>query len=120
MKICCACNQPKELKQFYVSRNMIDGYFARCKNCYNNRKKCKPGRKSPYDIEVYVSDKCVKHIKLVKPSKEDYVESYNLLKKLGYDLSESIHKQFCDKYNLVESGPKEFPNYYSPKDLDMS
>lgn len=125
MKECCACKQTKELKLFYVNNVMKDGYSARCKRCYRENKLCRQGRPvgsfkiSKPEKKNGIKDSFVE-IRLVNTRKEDYIETYEFLKRIGYKLDESIHEQFCQKHDLQPTEPQEFKNYFSPKDCGMA
>jgi hypothetical protein len=124
MKICCACKKEKEMKYFYVNSRMRDGHFARCKTCFNQKKLCNRGRKNGEDV---VERRCIKKYKnsflglrLLNTSKQDYIETYKFLQRLGYNLSESIHEQFCEKHSLNSTEPQQFKNHFSTKDCGLA
>lgn len=123
MKKCCSCEEVKDYKLFYVNNASPDGYFGKCKQCFIKGKNCSRGRKSLTEKELislkYSRKESFNDIRLVRTSKLDYVETYRLLKKMGYSLSKSIHEQFCEKHGLTPTEPKEFNFYFSPEDLGM-
>ena len=52
--------------------------------------------------------------------KEDWIETFEFLKQIGYDLSKDIHEQFCDKHNLTPRKRKyENSIIYTPQELGM-
>lgn len=128
MKKCCACNELKEVKFFYVDKSRPDGRFAKCKKCFQTGKKCKAGRPPIDGIEAKVpvyKEKTGRQdswleIRLVNTSKQDYVETYKFLKRIGYKLSESIHEQFCEKHGLTPTELQNHKNHFSPKDLGLT
>jgi hypothetical protein len=130
MKICCACLKEKDFKNFYKHKTNEDGCTARCKMCYKEGTLCKSGRKKMEGTKVKKKsgkpDRSVgiknswNEIRLINTSKEDYVETYLFLKRIGYNLSESIHKQFCDKHGLEPIVGEEFSYYFSPKDCGLA
>jgi hypothetical protein len=124
MKTCCACKETKELKLFYVNNVMKDGYYARCKKCMRLGKLCRQGR--PFGSTKPVKETTGtnrksgwEEIRLVNPRKEDYIDTYEFLKRIGYKMDESIHQQFCDKHDLKPKKSKPFKNHFSPKDCGM-
>lgn len=96
-KICCYCGEEKPIKSFYVNNYLPSGFEPRCKICKNSKKKC---RKKGTSGRGYKPE--IDAPKLWNVRKQDWVDTYNFLKKIGYDLSshKSIHQQFCEKYNL--------------------
>jgi hypothetical protein len=102
-----------------VNRKTYDGYFAKCKICNYEKKNCRRGQ-TPGANQKLKSQYEIFGLKLFKTTEKDYIETYDFLKKMGYDLSESIHTQFCNRYNLTPSSPKTFLHHHSPKDLGLS
>jgi|LakMenEpi03Aug12_release.lakeMendotaPanAssembly.Ray.scaffolds.fasta_scaffold110258_3 hypothetical protein len=96
-KLCRACNQVKVARSFHRSNGVL---HPRCKQCKLEGKKI--SRKL-----VDYSDRRKTYFKLVKPTKDDYIETYTLLEKMGYDLKQDIHIQFCEKHNLEPHTPKK-------------
>jgi hypothetical protein len=112
-KICPACGKEKSTTSFYKTKS---GLRSRCKMCQLqkvNRIK---------DTETKVSNKRrrVEGPALFNVSKIDWIQTYNLLKSMGYDLEKNIHLQFCEKHNFQPNN-RGFENsiIYSPKDLGM-
>lgn len=125
MKKCCACQQTKEYKLFYVNNHMKDGYYSRCKKCMSYGKLCRQGRPLGSTKPIKETDGKVRkngweEIRLINPTKKDYIETYEFLKRIGYKLDESIHQQFCDKHDLKPKKAKVKKNYFSPDDCDMT
>lgn len=125
MKKCCACGETKELKLFYVNNVLRDGHSARCKKCMRNKTLCRQGRpigsvKKVKETKTNGIKDSFVEIRLVNTRKEDYVETYKFLKRIGYKLDESIHEQFCEKHNLEPTEPQTFKHYFSVKDCGLS
>lgn len=113
-KICCACGIEKSIKSFYANRALRAGYEGRCKNCFTTRKRC---RKRKEEIE---RKKRELYPSISTTTKEDWIETYEFLQKIGYDLSEDIHLQLCEKYGLKpRKRMREKTIQYSPSDLGM-
>jgi hypothetical protein len=94
-KKCISCEEIKLLKDFHIQQKSKDGRNNKCASCVNSynsiRNKVK-GRK--------ISDKSLRTLVIVHPSKNDYKMMYTAMEKMGYNLKEDIHLQFCKKYNL--------------------
>jgi uncharacterized protein YpbB len=125
MKECCACKETKELKLFYKNNAIKGGYSARCKKCVRNNKLCRQGRpigsvKKVKETKTNGYKDSFIEIRLVNTRKEDYVETYKFLKRIGYKLDESIHEQFCKMHDLEPTPAKEFLHHFSPKDCGMT
>ena len=106
-KLCRACNQVKVARSFHKSNGVL---HPRCKQC--KIEGIKISRKF-----VDYTKRSQTYFKLVKPVKIDYIETYTLLEKMGYDLKKDIHIQFCEKYNLVPTNPKkQFVKHISPEE----
>ena len=95
---CRDCKKRKELNHFYKSYNYVDGYTYLCKICYienrNRVKEPKPVKKEK--IKPQKDDMA----KMTQCSKQDYMDMYKFFETIGYDITQNISKQFCDKYNL--------------------
>lgn len=106
-KLCRACNQIKVVRSF----NRVNGVLQpRCKQCKME------GNLINKRTKDYVS-RTKTYFKLVKPTKDDYIETYQLLEKMGYDLKKDIHTQFCEKHNLTPRNPKkQHTSYISPEE----
>lgn len=117
-KVCCSCKKEKEITSFYRNAAMPTGWEARCKLCKQNKLKCR----KPNGTGRYSTGR-PKHRdtpQLWNVRKEDWIETYEFLKTMGYDLSKNIHEQFCERYNLQpRKRMKEKSIQYSPKDLGL-
>lgn len=106
-KLCRACNQIKVARSFHRVHGVLQ---PRCKQCKIE------GNIIPRKHVDYSSRTGMK-LRLGKPEKQDYIETYELLDKMGYDLKKDIHIQFCEKYNLKPRQPKkEFKGRLSPEE----
>jgi len=104
LKTCKACNKPKAHSSFY--KNGRGGILARCKHCISEGRYIALRAKEPLNF--------TSHIRLSNVVKKNYIETYELLEKMGYDLKQDIHIQFCKKHNLEPNNPKkEFINHIS-------
>lgn len=98
-KICCSCGENKEISLFFRNCGRNDGYEARCKQCKKTNKKCVARRGKKKEKE-YIEPNIQDDFTFLHPTKEDWAWMYQMLQRLGYDLNENIHKQFCQKYGL--------------------
>lgn len=118
-KICCSCKRAKQLKDFYRNSGSSSGYEGRCKickkqklRCYSSENKNKAGRPQLKNMP-----------QLWNVRKKDWIDTFNFLKSLGYELSgqKTIHQQFCEKHNLQpRKRMYEKSIKYTPKDLGLS
>jgi hypothetical protein len=112
-KLCCACEKEKPVKQFYKCKLFIDGYMSRCKSCRAKHIRCNL-RKSRTTNESYPE------LSLHGVSRNDFIQTFRFLEKIGYSLQENIHKQFCERHNLptkkkiVEKGLR-----FTPEELGL-
>ena len=112
VKKCIGCLKEKEVKFFHKNSSTKDGWQYRCKLCMRN------GILKPKKVIKFLPGDDIM-LKLNSISKDDYINSFLLLEKMGYDPKINIHEQFCLKYGL---NPKEKyyhkdANYYSQEDL---
>jgi hypothetical protein len=109
---CIACLKEKPLSSFGKDKNRKLGYVTRCRTCVSKGLlKYKPiGEKMSGDDLM---------LKLNKITKDDYYNSFIMLKTMGYDIKNDIHHQFCLKYGLKPKEKYEHKdvNYYSKEDL---
>lgn len=112
-KVCKACNIERPITFFW--RVVGNKRQNRCKVCFKNKvfiqPRCapedRPEKKSKYHKtynEIF---------RLDAPTAEHYKLTYDFLKSCGYNISEDIHKQFCEKYNLKYKKKNQFtePHY---------
>lgn len=115
-KFCCACSKEKEVKCFYVNRYSKDGYESRCKVCKKTKILCKKKLLSKR-IPQYKNAP-----QLWNVSRQDWIDTYNFLEKIGYNLSseKTIHEQFCENHNLpTRKRMYEKSIQYTPQELGM-
>jgi len=110
-KICRACGFAKRLKSFQTLKSGNKGGV--CNLCKSQGKRIprepKPSR-IPKNIELQFG--------FIR--KEDYVEMYEFMEKIGYELQFDLHEQFCKKYGLTPNSPKKtFKNHYTQKDCGL-
>lgn len=117
LKTCCACKKEKEIKSFYRNAAMPSGWESRCKLCKKTGVKC---RASKDDDGRKKNGKTRNSPQLWNVCKQDWIDTYDFLKSIGYDLHTNIHEQFCLKHNLKpRPRMKEKSKQYSPKELGM-
>ena len=110
-KVCKACNIEKDIKNFHRQAAVSDGYMARCKKCKLVGKLIPKEKKEKKEIRP---------LTLANPSAQDYINMYKFMESIGYSLKEDLHIQFCKKYGLTPSNPKQtFSSYYSQKDCGL-
>jgi hypothetical protein len=99
-KRCTACSKIKSLLFFYKKTTMEDGYQPRCKSCVLNKQYSPHYPGNPNFVKPDL--KFGNMFRLFKTTKEEFIESYKLLERWGYDLksTKTIHEQFCEKHNL--------------------
>jgi hypothetical protein len=117
-KMCKACMNVKDMKSFHKNNLFKDGYDSRCKLCKQMGKTITvKGGKSEYKRRISGSDE---EIRLSSVHTEDWLETYDLLKLMGYDLTKNIAEQFCSKYNLPYKEKNDRKGLYkTPKDLGL-
>lgn len=114
-KICCGCGKEKDIKHFYKNALLPTGYEKRCKICKNSRVKCKKGVGNKRGRPQLKNQPQLWNVR-----KKDWVDTYEFLKSIGYDLNKNIHEQFCEKHNLpTRKRMKEKSLQYSPQDLGL-
>jgi hypothetical protein len=94
-KKCAECKVTKPISEFHKRVDNIDGLNKKCRMCVNEyqRERTKNKTKKPEDVSARFA--------LNKPGVEEYQVMYKFLISAGYDITKDIHKQFCEKYNLV-------------------
>ena len=111
-KICRACEKEKKITSFSKTSSGNRGSVCNlCKSLGMTIKNKKPSQKEPTKNHP---------LQLGNVSKKDYEYMYKSLEKMGYNLSQDLHEQFCKKYNLPIRVPKQkFKNHYSQKDCGL-
>jgi hypothetical protein len=116
-KLCCACKKEKDIKSFYVNKYMPTGYDPRCKMCKQSKIRCRVANGEGKKSSVV---KKRNSPQLWNVGKQDWLDTYNFLEKIGYDLHTNIHEQFCSKHNLKPRERMwEKSIQYSPEELGM-
>ena len=117
-KMCKACNMIKEIKSFHKNKLFRDGYDTRCKLC-KQEGKTSTKKHTKKDFQKSIKD-AENGLKLSSVRKEDWFGAYDLLSRMGYDLSGNISEQFCTKYGLKYKEKHDTKGLYkSPKDLGI-
>jgi hypothetical protein len=87
---CITCGKIKKLTSFNKNKKKgVDGYIPRCKICVANN----------IHSTIEKEDKSPGP-RLTKVSKNDYCNTYKLLRLMGYDITGDVHQQFAEKYDL--------------------
>lgn len=114
-KVCASCGKEKDRRFYYTYKSCRDGLSPRCKICHTQGLEKKTeiinngGRKRNQDGPA-----------LFNVSRKDWIQTYELLEKMGYDLNNDLHIQFCEKHNLEpKRRTPEKSLIFSPKDLGM-
>lgn len=120
-KICCSCNKEKEIDFYWRNNQTKDGRDNKCKPCKIKGLFCR--KKKVKTIRGAGKPKNINGPQLINVREKDWIEAYEFLKKIGYDLSsdKTIHQQFCEKHNLKpKKRTYERSIQYTPKDLGLS
>ena len=120
-KICKTCGLEKKLTSFFKNRNNKDGLQKSCKICVNNNvKHYRQLRKENEEREDRFDGKTLSMIGSVK---SDYCAMYSFLSKIGYNVEEDIHLQFCEKWGITtpkqRKGRGSKVNRYTYKDCQQ-
>lgn len=119
MKQCCACQKEKTIDNFWKNNQLKGGYDNKCKFCKTQGKFCVKKEKKRSSIGRPSNTTAPQ---LWNVRKKDWIETYEFLKKIGYDLSsdKTIHEQFCEKHNIKpRKRMYEKSIQYKPKDLGL-
>jgi hypothetical protein len=117
-KMCKACKMVKSIKSFHRNNLFKDGYDSRCKLCKQKGITCtKKGNTKDFQRAIKDADN---GLRLSSVRREDWLEAYQLLSQMGYDLNKNISEQFCEKYNLKYKEKRDAKGLYkTPKDLGL-
>jgi hypothetical protein len=96
-KLCPSCMCELPISDFYVSPNGVMHY--RCRECKKNNSK------SRLRVHKNVDNQSIDEIQL-RSYRKDYLKMYKIFDKIGYDLKQNIHEQFCEKYGLEYNSDK--------------
>jgi len=98
-----------------VNRYVKGGYEGRCKICKKSKILCRKKE----DVKRG-RPQLKNQPQLWNVRKQDWIDTYNFLEGMGYDLKKNIHEQFCIKHNLpMRKRMYEKSLQYSPKDLGL-
>lgn len=117
MILCAACNQLKPESNFY----RINGRPSRkCKLCFRNRERIPKENMLTTKGPNFYGGKGIDEFAFI-PRESDYIAAFMLLKALGYDISQNISRQFCEKNNLIyrEYKGRRESKYKNPEDLGL-
>jgi len=106
-KKCNTCFKKKEIKHFYKLQVSPDGYANKCKQCKVEGKKIPREYKKPLFNKKFEQDD-ISHYSLDAPKKQDYLMMYEILKKIGYDITKDIHSQFLTRHNKNLKVPMKY------------
>lgn len=114
-QLCCACNKEKPMSEFYRNIALKSGYMSKCKKCKITGISCRKKK------EKKIIKRKSEGLFMFNTTKEDWIEMFQFLQKIGYSLETPIHEQFCLKYNLT---PRKLPKRdktikYTPKELGL-
>jgi len=92
-KLCKKCFMEKSVSNYYKSQTSKDKLMSHCKICHHQKtKKIKPSKTT--------DNSSPNMYRLYRTTKEDYALMYDMLKLIGYDISNGdIHQQFINKAN---------------------
>ena len=108
-KICRTCGMLKSLEKFYGCKNCTDGRAGSCKICSIQKKTSKKiaeGKIHPFNKEFRRSE--TSWYSMAGSTKQDYMDMWEILGQMGYDLEKDIHQQFLDKFNVYEKSPMKY------------
>ena len=89
-KICKKCNIEKELTDFYVKKDLKDGYFNKCKSCCTQYSKDNEQKIKTYKVEYRANNKDI-----IKKEQKEYRES-------NKDKTKKYKKDNANKINLQQ------------------
>ena len=108
-KICKTCGVMKPLEQYYSCKNCNMGRAGSCKMCVVQKKttqKLEQGKIHPFNKEFRRSE--TSWYSMAGCTKQDYMDMWEILGQMGYDLEKDIHQQFLDKFNVYEKYPLKY------------
>lgn len=109
-KLCKVCGNYKDIKYFWSKKDDGSIVMDKCRICTNKLRRLK--RKSEGEHRSYLALTGVRDI--------DFIETFQFLKSIGYDLEKDIHLQFCEKYNLTPIEYTGIARKLSPKELGLT
>lgn len=98
MKVCKDCRIEKPREEFSRRVRNNDGLNGQCKSCERAYgKKYRKGYRRKQDDSRNVDSS---HIDMKGIRKLSWCQTYEILSKIGYDVTKDIHEQFVNKYGL--------------------
>ena len=85
------------------------GRAGSCKMCVVQKKttkKLEEGKIHPFNKEFRRSE--TSWYSMAGCTKQDYMDMWEILGQMGYDLEKDIHQQFLDKFNVYEKYPMKY------------
>jgi hypothetical protein len=118
-KICKICEIEKPLESFYVCHKCHKGRQATCKICILEKRNKKDKPIHQFNKEFRKSEAA--HFSMAGCTKQDYMDMYELLRDMGYDVDGDVHQQFLNRHNQNEKYPMKYKkrkintdNHYLP------
>ena len=119
--ICNACGIEKDKSSYYRCKNCKEGISKICKLCKMSGKKSMKPKESLHPFNYEFRKKEEQHYSLAGCTKEDYMDMYDLLTLMGYDVNKgNVHQQFLDRYNPTLKEPMKYkkrrghPSFFLP------
>jgi len=114
-KICKSCGGSKLLRDYVKCKTCHQGYSPRCRHCMSSDTKV-TYKTTTTKKQNNFNDNLAMH----GIGKELYIEMYQFLEKIGYDLTRPIAEQFAEKHNLeVKKRASHKLNRYDPESLGL-
>jgi hypothetical protein len=108
-KICKTCGVLKPLEQYYSCKNCNMGRAGSCKMCVIQKKttkKLEDGKIHPFNKEFRRSE--ISHYSMAGSTKQDYMDMWEIMAAMGYDVEKDIAQQFLDRHNVNEKYPMKY------------
>jgi hypothetical protein len=105
-KICKICEIEKTLESFYLCAKCRKGRMAICKICILDGRKSQYDKVHKFNQEFRKDEKT--HFSLAGCTPKDYMDMYEVLKGMGYDVEGDVHQQFLDRHNVNEKTPMKY------------
>jgi len=115
MKRCRSCNELKELNDYPIASRNLDGRNNQCRECLAEygrqyRKGMRLRDKKTKDIDSV-------HIDMKGLRKSEWCRMYDAMERLGFDVTDDIHRQFVEKHNLrYKNRPKRNTIHFTRED----
>jgi hypothetical protein len=106
---CNACGIVKQKTSFYKCAKCKDGISKICKTCKLQNRPSQKLKEKPHTFNQEFRRSEKHHYTLAGCTLEDYLQMYDLMKLMGYDVEKgNIHQQFLDKYNPQLKKPMKY------------